>query len=58
MSDADVLKRSQSTSIESQLLHRQMQRSGHVVRMKDDRVTKQFIYGELNDGKRPVYKPK
>lgn len=55
MSDVDILKHKQSISIES--LVTSVQWSGHI-RMKDNRILKQFLYWELTKRKRSVNKLK
>ena len=56
--DTDVLVKAGCTSIESLITSNQMRWTGHVVRMDDDRLPKQLLYGELHIGKRPRHKPK
>ena len=58
ISDLEVLERSGSRSIESMILQRRLRWGGHVVRMSDERLPKQLLYGELEEGRRPAHKPK
>eukprot|EP00795_Rhopilema_esculentum_P017617 gene17618-9257_t len=43
----EVLKRANSTSIQSMLSHRRLRWLGHVKRMEIDRIPKQLLYGKL-----------
>ena len=58
ISDLEVLERSGSRSIESMILQRRLRWGGHLVRMSDERLPKQLLYGELEEGRRPAHKPK
>ena len=49
---SDILKRSHSVSIESNLSRRQLRWVGHVIRMPDERLLEQVLYGELSEGLR------
>ena len=42
----EVLQRADMPSIEALLLSQQLTRTGHVVRMNDDRLPKTVLYGE------------
>ena len=42
----------------STLKQRRMRWLGHVVRMEDDRIPRDILYGELVQGKRPIGRPK
>ena len=50
--NTDVLERCKCVSIEGMLLQRQLQWTGHVIRMPDSRIPKQLLYGELAEGRR------
>ena len=52
-----VLKRTNSRSLENMLYQSQLRWLGHVIRMKDDRLPKQLLYGELSLGSRAVGAP-
>ena len=45
--NTEVLKRAQTTSIEAYLIKAQLRWTGHVLRMKDGRLSKDLLYGEL-----------
>lgn len=53
--DVDILERNQPPSTESLVLQHRFQMNGQRVRMKDDRIPKQFLFCELTDGKRPAH---
>ena len=50
ITNAEVLDRSQSTGIEALLIAAQLRWAGHVWRMRDERIRKQLLYGELWEG--------
>ena len=52
--NTEVLERAGQLSVQTLLLKSQARWAGHVVRMSDDRLPKQLLYGELWDGKRTV----
>ena len=52
ITNAEVLKRSQSTGIEALLIVAQLRWVGHVWRMEDERIPKQLLLGELWKGGR------
>ena len=54
MPHVTILQRTNSTSIEAMIMTRQLSWTGHVIRMPDDRLPKQLLYGELADGQRSV----
>ena len=54
ISNVEVLKRANMDSIEALLATTQLRWAGHVIRMKEDRIPKQLLYGELERGKRRV----
>ena len=49
-----ILKNTDSTSIEAVIMTRQLNWTGHVIRMPDNRLPKQLLYGELAQGQRSV----
>lgn len=53
-----VLARSNTASIESMILRHRLRWSGHVLRMDQDRLPHQLLYGELQTGRRPRGAPK
>ena len=58
ISNEEVLKRSGTEDIEVMLVRSRLRWLGHVCRMDDNRPQKQFLYGELASGSRPVGRPK
>ena len=58
VTNQEVLDRAGSTSIESMLLKSQMRWTGHVIRMEENRIPRQVMYGELKDGARKQGRPK
>ena len=53
-----ILERSNCTSIEAILTKRQLRWTGHVIRMPDNRLPKQILYGQLETGLRRPGGPK
>lgn len=53
-----VLNRACACSIESLLTKQQLRWTGHVLRMSDDRLPKQLLYSELQDGHRNIGAPR
>ena len=54
VSNVEVLRRAGLDSIEATLATMQLRWTGHVVRMENNRIPKQLLYGELEEGKRRV----
>ena len=54
VSSVEVLRRAGMDSVEAVLATMQLRWTGHVVRMEEDRIPKQLLYGELAEGKRKV----
>ncbi len=52
--DTEVLSRANQSSIHTLLMRAQIHWAGHTVRMPDERILKQLLYGELCKGKRSV----
>ena len=52
-----VLEKAGIPSLYTLLKQRRMRWLGHVTRMKDDRIPKDLLYGELATGKRPTGRP-
>ena len=52
ISNSEVLQRAKSTTIETMLPGNCLRWLGHVSRMKDDRIPKQLLFGELARGTR------
>ena len=48
----EIYRMTGSVSLESQLGRRQLRWTGHVIRMDENRLPKQVLYGELSTGKR------
>ena len=56
--DTEVLAQAGLSSIESMIHLYRLRWTGHLVRLEDDRIPKQLLFGELSLGKRPQFKPK
>jgi len=56
--DTEVLNRAGLPSIHTLLEKSQARWAGHVVRMSDERIPKQLLYGQLSEGKRAPGRPK
>ena len=56
--DTEVLEKAGLPSISTLLMQTQLRWAGHVARMKDDRLPKQLLFGELTEGKRKACGPK
>ena len=50
----EMRRRLDVTTIESMILNRQIRWAGHVIRMPEERLPRQVLYGELVEGKRSV----
>lgn len=53
-----ILSRAKSNSIESIILKHRLRWVGHLARMDDNRLPRQILYSELEEGKRPKGAPK
>lgn len=58
VTNVEVLEQAEITSIEAMLLKTQLRWAGHVSRMKDHRLPKIVLYGELSTGNRHRGAPK
>ena len=56
--DTEGLEKAGLPSISTLLIQTQLRWAGHVARMKDDRLPKQLLFGELTEGKRKACGPK
>ena len=56
--DTEVLEKANTISIEAHIHRHRLRWVGHVIRLDDDRIPKQLLYGELSVGSRPQHKPK
>ena len=56
--DTEVLEKANTISIEAYIHRHRLRWVGHVIRLDDDRIPKQLLYGELSVGSRPQRKPK
>ena len=57
VTNLEVLDRAETTSIEAMILKAQLCWTGHVIRMDDSKIPKQFLYGELCHRKRKRGRP-
>lgn len=57
VSNINVLKRANVTSIEAMIMKHRLRWSGHVVRMENTRLPKEIFFSELNTGDRPRGRP-
>ena len=57
MTNKVVLEKAGILSLYTLLKQRRMQWLGHVTRMKNGRIPKDLLYGELATGKRPTGRP-
>ena len=48
----EIFRRTDSSSLETNLCRRQLRWLGHLIRMDDSRLPKQMLYGELTTGRR------
>ena len=51
---SDILRKTHSVSMENNIAKRQLGWLGHVIRMDNDRLPKQVLYGEISEGRRSV----
>lgn len=58
VSNVTVLNQAQIFSIEALLIKYQLRWTGHVLRMSDERLPKQLLYSELQDGRRNIGAPR
>ena len=58
MSNETVLARSNVDDIEIMLAQNRLRWLGHVCRMGNERTVKSLFYGELDEGSRPIGRPK
>ena len=56
--DREVLEKVNTISIEAHIHRHRPRWVGHVIRLNNDRIPKQLLYGELSVGSRPQHKPK
>ena len=49
---AEILRRAGTTTIETMLAQKQLRWTGHIIRMSDDRLPRQILYGQLQQGHR------
>ena len=56
--DTEVLFRTKSVSIDNIVSRKLLRWTGHVIRMDNSRLPKQFLYGELSQGQRAVGRQK
>ena len=56
--DTEALEKANTISIEARIHRHRLRWVGHVIRLDDDRIPKQLLYGELSVGSRPQHKPK
>ena len=57
ISNEEVLQRADVISVESVALRSQLRWTGHVIRMQEERLPRQTLYGELQAGKRSIGRP-
>ena len=57
VSNLKVLKLCDLPSIECLIIKCQLRWTGHIVRMKDDRIPKMLLYGQLKEGRRDQGRP-
>lgn len=57
ISNAKLFTLCKISNIESFLIQSQLRWAGHVMRMDDDRIPKQLLYGQLDRGRRNVGRP-
>ena len=57
VSNLQVLDMAEVTSIEAMILKSRLRWVGHVIRMEDNRLPKQLMFGELASGKRKRGRP-
>ena len=58
ISDTEIFEMANIGSIEVLTSKQQLGWSGHLVRLPNERISKQIFYGQLTDGKRLAHKPK
>ena len=58
VSNLEVLHRYDTPSVESHIIKAQLRWVGHLGRMEDYRIPKAFLFGQLEEGKRSVGRPK
>ena len=54
----EVLEKANTSSIEAHIHRHCLRWVSHVIRLDDDRIPNQLLYGELSVGSRPQHKPK